>query len=1193
MRFNNSAVLCAALAATATAVRTMIPPSSFNSQSDFDADWAYNYPWGTDHNGGARMDRRQVQFSNGMLTLTARKVSGQPDAVHGGKNIKINYLSGAIHAREHFNVSRGGGYDFTGEFKATTTRGTWPAFWLTAVNSWPPEIDMAEWKGSGKISFNTFNTSSVLSWKDVAYPNPDRFHSIKCEVRDINQRDVSVKFYMDGTLIDTQVGGNFFGKPMYLIINLQMEGSSGAPGPSSDTVYQMNGRNALKSVSSWPPKLPSHTYYNPNLTTPTYNPQSIAQSVFAKTEFPLGLLKETNVTILRPTPAAQSYGARFLLFRGPQRKQSLSSALLANPASILATRMLNWVQLVTTPTADTPGTCIVLHFDNQRYVFGNIAEGTQRAMVQRKVALNKAEDIFLSGVINWQNAGGLMGTILTIADVLASAKENQDENARKKKNKAGLAADNVMPRLNIHGGKNLAHFLATSRRFIFRKGLPLRPQEIRHDPRLAEQQNNEPDFKDSNINVWYMPIESSNSRPTTARKRSHEEFSEQVGGGSRSNQMPQSDADENQKLVETVVTQMFDSDWKMDALVETTLHQAKLPAKVFIRDEKGHIQVYSGPMPGGNEPVPDIPVLVRQPWPGAMVQALPRTTPSTQSMCYIVKGHDRRGRFNPKEAEKRGVAKTDYKILTMGQNVTGKDGTVVTPQMVLEPNVPGKGFAVVEVPDTSYIESLVKRTEWSTEEMMKGIHVIFWLLGPGVANDPRLQDFMMKMSSMRHIVTSSDNCSNRISLESAATQAYKLHCIDPERFPLPIFDNERSLLNTPVPSTSAYEVGQTGKTVQFAPQFLHQDDKVIPFPDIKNLAMSDTSKELREEVQQLAERARTKISNPELLEKIEKVESDIPNRDAEVITLGTGSALPSKYRNVSATLVRVPGYGNYLFDCGENTLGQLRRVFGNELPEVLRDLKAIWISHLHADHHLGTTGVIKAWHDATSKSEETAKSKLVVASHVHMLDWLREYADVEDYGHERLVPVEFRNWDSVTKAGRPRIFTAKETEAFGLARIDACFVNHCYGALATVFTWPSGLKVAYSGDCRPSDAFARIGRGATLLIHESTFDDELRGDAVAKKHSTMSEAIDVGRRMGARRILLTHFSQRYQKIPILEEHFEVRAEEGDKARTEEKAKLDEVILVAFDYMRVRLGHFRKAQAFLPAIQKLFEDVETQ
>lgn len=97
------------------------------------------------------MSKDQAKFSNGMLTLTAKKVSGQPDAVHGGQNIKIHYLAGAVHAKEHFNVSRGGGYDFSGEFKATTTKGTWPAFWLTAVDGWPPEIDMAEWKGSGKI----------------------------------------------------------------------------------------------------------------------------------------------------------------------------------------------------------------------------------------------------------------------------------------------------------------------------------------------------------------------------------------------------------------------------------------------------------------------------------------------------------------------------------------------------------------------------------------------------------------------------------------------------------------------------------------------------------------------------------------------------------------------------------------------------------------------------------------------------------------------------------------------------------------------------------------------------------------------------------------------------------------------------------------------------------------------------------
>ncbi|KAH9989489.1 concanavalin A-like lectin/glucanase domain-containing protein [Xylariaceae sp. FL0662B] len=245
MRIYSTALLLLNIVARVESARTMIPKTSFNSQADFDADWAYNYPWGTDHNGGARMDPNQVEFSDGMLTLTAKKVSGQKDAQHGGQNIKINYLSGAINAKEHFNVSQGGGYDFTGEFRATTTKGTWPAFWLTAVDGWPPEIDMAEWKGSGKISFNTFNTSSVLSWEDVTYSDPDQFHSIKCEIRDINQRDLSVKFYMDDSLIATQVGGDFFGKPMYLIINLQMEGSSGSPGPSSDTLYQVRNLEVL------------------------------------------------------------------------------------------------------------------------------------------------------------------------------------------------------------------------------------------------------------------------------------------------------------------------------------------------------------------------------------------------------------------------------------------------------------------------------------------------------------------------------------------------------------------------------------------------------------------------------------------------------------------------------------------------------------------------------------------------------------------------------------------------------------------------------------------------------------------------------------------------------------------------------------------------------------------------------------
>jgi len=42
-----------------------------------------------------------------------------------------------------------------------------------------------------------------------------------------------------------------------------------------------------------------------------------------------------------------------------------------------------------------------------------------------------------------------------------------------------------------------------------------------------------------------------------------------------------------------------------------------------------------------------------------------------------------------------------------------------------------------------------------------------------------------------------------------------------------------------------------------------------------------------------------------------------------------------------------------LLDCGENTLGQLYRHFGSEnIVGILRKLRAVFVSHLHADHHL-------------------------------------------------------------------------------------------------------------------------------------------------------------------------------------------------------------------------------------------------
>ena len=134
--------------------------------------------------------------------------------------------------------------------------------------------------------------------------------------------------------------------------------------------------------------------------------------------------------------------------------------------------------------------------------------------------------------------------------------------------------------------------------------------------------------------------------------------------------------------------------------------------------------------------------------------------------------------------------------------------------------------------------------------------------------------------------------------------------------------------------------------------------------------------------------------------------------------------------------------------------------------------------------------------------------------------------------------------------------------------------NHCLGASTCAFTWNNGFKFAYSGDTRPTQEFIRIGRGATLLLHEATFDDELHGEAVAKKHSTTSEAIKAGIDMDAKALMLTHFSQRYPKLPII-------AKDGH-------GKQRMKVALAFDMMRMKVGHIGRFEKFIPALRELYK-----
>lgn len=224
---------------------TLMGGNTFSDYANFESSWNYLYPWGSDHNGSARMyasanDRSQVYLEGGnVLVLKASPVSATEGKSTANPYLTIKYHSGAVHAKTQVMVTEQfPNWEVRGEFQAPTSKGTWPAFWLSGAWTWPPELDILELKGSATNWFNTFRSASDVSTTKVAVASPGNWHQYKAWITKVNATDVDVHYYIDDKWYAVHRASGFVGKPMWVIINLQMEGSAGAPGPTSDTYYR-------------------------------------------------------------------------------------------------------------------------------------------------------------------------------------------------------------------------------------------------------------------------------------------------------------------------------------------------------------------------------------------------------------------------------------------------------------------------------------------------------------------------------------------------------------------------------------------------------------------------------------------------------------------------------------------------------------------------------------------------------------------------------------------------------------------------------------------------------------------------------------------------------------------------------------------------------------------------------------------
>ena len=313
----------------------------------------------------------------------------------------------------------------------------------------------------------------------------------------------------------------------------------------------------------------------------------------------------------------------------------------------------------------------------------------------------------------------------------------------------------------------------------------------------------------------------------------------------------------------------------------------------------------------------------------------------------------------------------------------------------------------------------------------------------------------------------------------------------------------------------------------------------------------------------------------------------IEDESGEIIFTGTGSAIPCKYRNVSGIYMQMCNGNAILLDAGEGTVGQLFRAKHGKCPkEILRSIRAVWISHPHADHHLG---ILRLFAERKELLHGQVDPIMIIAP-TNLKDFLEEYKLVDPHILDSYVFMDCQD----ISTGRQTVRISPERHCqnvathdrlrreLGITSIVAIPVRHCAHSYAVELRGTPFGTLAFSGDCRPSRNFAEVCLNADILIHEATFADGMEAEAAVKRHSTVGEALHVASMMKAKSVVLTHFSQRFPKIPPL-------------PKNDDSASISQIpIVFAFDYMKLTHQNLVAASNITPALRLLYpEDTTTE
>ncbi|XP_015917439.1 ribonuclease Z, mitochondrial [Parasteatoda tepidariorum] len=530
-------------------------------------------------------------------------------------------------------------------------------------------------------------------------------------------------------------------------------------------------------------------------------------------------------------------------------------------------------------------------------------------------------------------------------------------------------------------------------------------------------------------------------------------------------------------------------------------------------------------------------------------------------VAYACKGHSKPGQLLYEKCIDLGVPPGPL----LGDLKNGKDVCLPTGKVVLSKDVVSEVqhcpvFLVVECPLPKFLKPFVSEEKFSqyqdaSSPSSEAASLVVHFTPPNILTTPEYQDWMNKFpDSTCHLILNKTNAT----LNSAGVHRiqHKLNLLHPGIFSL-LHENDTAEEFREYQKENIIQANTLDRYYLRPPRGLD-----------RSFSIKMNSEEFIEEAM-LIEGFQESLNH--LKNNIQQHSLQQSNKDHFPIMsfLGTGSCIPSKARNVSAILVNTSENKYILLDCGEGTHDQLVRLHGKHHKKVLEHLNCIFISHMHADHHLGLIKILKTREDLYRNMKIQNKPLLLIGPK-QLNFWLKNY-------HRQIEPITYlyRFLECTCLEHNQMVKLENTIKISKHIQISTVPVQHCPDAHGVIIApKDSKWKIVYSGDTMPCEKLVEAGRDCSVLIHEATMEDDLLDEAVIKKHSTTSQAIKIGADMNSNYTVLTHFSQRYAKIPLFNENFHNH------------------VGCAFDNMTVCSDELYILPLLIPALKCLFaEDVE--